>query len=398
MYFDAPVKDAPTQKDFADILHNPKNAKETQQAVYSERDNVFANIGLLYEAPPLTSMKEIGHLYGDLAQVVQGKKMIIQAGLCVEDMDRLKGNSVAIKEYATLFSGMMHSLAETAEEVTGLSTVRIGRIAGQLAKPRSDTHESDGITPVFRGPIVNGFHPNDREAKGERLAQAYNFSSDVRYRLDRQDGKKIYTSHEALHLAYEQSLRHVEFAGSSPFLWIGNRTRQIDGPHIKLASEVKNPVGLKCDGKIKPEELQALIQKINPNATIGKLTLIFRMGAENVDADLAPLLDVVSLYKDSVIAITDPMHGNTKKDPETGLKTRHTKDIITEATSFARQCRAKGIQPGGIHLEVSPYDVTECLGEGVDNLRDNYQTLVDPCLNPAQAKTVIRHFANALTA
>jgi 3-deoxy-7-phosphoheptulonate synthase len=399
MLIDAPVKDAPTKESFNSILHDPVVTKENQQALYSQSDNVFNNIVLLNEAPLLTSSKEINHLYGDLVQVTQKRKMILMAGLCVEDMDKLKSDLPAIKEYAVSFSTMMQDLAGAAEEATGMSVVRIGRVAGQLAKPRSDTHEQDG-TPVFRGPIFNSHHKHDRTAKGARLADAYNFSNEVRYRLDRQQGdqKKIYAAHEGLALAYERGLMQSGFAGSAPFLWIGNRTNKIDGEHVKFACEVRNPIGVKVDGKMKPEELETLVQKLNPHNTPGRLTLIFRMGAENIEKELAPLLDVVSLYKDSVIAITDPMHGNTVKDPVTGLKTRHTKDIITEAASFARQCRAKGIQPGGIHLEVSPYDVTECLGEGVDHLRDNYQSLVDPCLNPAQAKVVARHFANALTA
>jgi 3-deoxy-7-phosphoheptulonate synthase len=391
MFLDIPAKEAPIQETLNIILHDADFAKKNQQAVYAQDDNVFSNIGTLYEAPALTSRNEIDALRNDLSQVIQKKKIIIQAGLCVEDMDRLKHDAVALKEYAVNFSDMLQGLAMTAEQESKLSVVRLGRVAGQLAKPRSDTHEKDG-TPVYRGPMFNGVDKNDREAKGKRLAEAYNFSSDVLYRLDRIQGKKLYASHEALALGYEESLRQIDHAGSAPFLWIGNRTRQIDGPHIRFASEITNPIGLKCDGKMKPEELEALITTINPSATPGKLTLIFRMGAKNIDTELSPLLDVVAKHKESLVVISDPMHGNTEVDPVTGNKTRRVENIISEATSFAKQCTAKGIHPGGIHLEVSPEAVTECLGAGVDDLRANYQTLVDPCLNPSQAKTVVKAF------
>lgn len=365
---------------FHRMLTDEALADHNQQVVYDDSVHTFQNIALLREARPLTSPPEIQNLTGEMAEVAKGNAFIIQAGLCAETMDD-KTTPAIMKQYAENMAMMVNELADALEHETGMPVVRVIRGAGQFAKPRSVAKENGDWT--FRGEVTNS--QMDRKPNPARLIKAYQFSKEMLHHMPQQDGKHIYASHEALSLAYETGLHQGEYAGSAPMLWIGNRTNEPDGMHVKFAASVSNVIAVKIDGNMSPEKLNALIETLNPDRIPGKLALIFRIGAKDIDTKLSPLLDIVAAHGSSVVAMCDPMHGNTETDPVTGKKTRHISNIRKEAVSFTTQCLAKGIHPGGFNLEVSPNEVTECMGLNVSDLTVRYESEVDPCMNTHQA-------------
>jgi 3-deoxy-7-phosphoheptulonate synthase len=336
---------------------------------------------------------------------------------------------------------------------TGVPVVKIGRIAGQFAKPRSnDTETIDGVElPAFRGHIVNdvGFTTGERTADPQRLLTAYNRAAATlnllraftkggfaslsrvhqwnrefvasspagqRYEaladeIDRAvqfmsacginsetltDLRQVdfYTSHEALLLDYEEALtRQDSLTGdwydcSAHMLWIGERTRQLDGAHVEFLRGVRNPLGCKIGPTATPDEVLALCEALNPDRQPGRLTLITRMGATKVVDLLPPLLKAVSDAGHPVVWVCDPMHGNTFTADD-GRKTRHFEDVLAEVFGFFAAHRYSGTHPGGVHLELTGDDVTECLGGGSDlvtaDLADRYETMCDPRLNGSQS-------------
>tara|TARA_B110000014_G_scaffold62482_1_gene42383 strand:- start:909 stop:1991 length:1083 start_codon:yes stop_codon:yes gene_type:complete len=347
---------------------------------------------------------------------------------------------------------------------TGVPVVKVGRIAGQFAKPRSsDTETVDGLElPSFRGHMVNdiSFNEDSRAANPKRLLTAYNRAAATlnllraftkggfaalsrvhqwnrefvaaspagqRYEalaneIDRavsfmqacgMDGDKMsemsevdfHTSHEALILGYEEALtRQDSLTGewydcSAHMLWIGERTRNLDGAHVEFLRGVNNPLGCKLGPDANAKDVISLCETLNPEKIPGRLTLISRMGAETVSEKLPSILETVNAAGHPVVWVCDPMHGNTFST-ENGHKTRHFDDVLKEITGFFEAHKKAGTYPGGVHLELTGDDVTECLGGGVqleaDDLSKRYETMCDPRLNGSQSIDIAFRIAELL--
>ena len=401
----------------------------------------------LRNSPPLVFAGEARNLKKELAKVCEGKAFLLQGGDCAESFAEFHPD--AIRDTFRVLLQMAVVLTYGSSQ----PIVKVGRIAGQFAKPRSsDIEEIDGVTlPSYRGDIVNGieFTPEARIPDPERQLQAYfqaastlnlirafasggyadldsvhkwtlGFVSDspetARYEemanritealnfmkacgVDSSTSPQLaatsfYTSHEALLLGYEQALTRIDsttgdwYDTSAHMLWIGDRTRQFDHAHIDFLSGVKNPIGMKCGPSMDPEDLLRIIDKLNPENEAGRLTLIARFGAGNVEKHLPALIRAVEREGHKVVWSCDPMHGNTIK-ASTGYKTRPVDRILAEVQEFMAVHRAEGTHAGGVHFEMTGKDVTECIGgtnpvtEG--DLSSRYHTHCDPRLNANQA-------------
>lgn len=387
----------PTNSDVNRILSDEDHAIKNQQPFYKNQEIALNYFSLLYQdAAQLTSMMRIQQMKKELQPVLESKAFVIQAGLCVEDMDNKSDDEITA--YAENTSSMMNRLGDTMQGALQKPIVTIARAAGQLAKPRSEPFEKDGRW-TYRGPLFNSME--DREIDPSRLYQSYAYSSTVSKTLAKQAGRDVYTSHEGLSILYEESLlQNDKVAGSGDMIWIGARTNSLENEQVKFAKNIQNVVGVKCSDTVEPEKLDTLLQTLNPVGEKAKIIVIMRHGAGKIDETLGPQLKVLEKYKENTIILCDPMHGNTKTDAITNKKTRYVYDIKYEVSSFARQCVENGIHPGGLHLEVNPdpTGVTECMGGNVTSLKDNYQSLVDPCLNIEQAEEVIETFAQTYKA
>lgn len=428
---------------------NPESWKQfpaLQQPAWPDEGDLDAVLKEIAQQPPLVFAGEADKLTQRLGEVCEGRALLLQAGDCAESFD---GNSAdSIRDRLKVILQMAVALTYS----TGMPVVKVGRIAGQFAKPRSsDTEVVDDIElPSFRGHIVNdvGFDEASRVADPRRLLQAYNQSASTlnllraftrggfanlnrvhawnqefvasspageRYRQiadgitaalgfmracgvhpDEHDSLNevdFYTSHEALLLGYEQALtRQDSISGdwydcSAHMLWIGERTRQLDGAHIEFLRGVANPLGCKLGPTATAEDAVALCERLNPDQTPGRLTLITRFGAEKVAEGLPPLLEAVRDAGHPVVWVCDPMHGNTFTAPS-GRKTRHFDDVLAEVNGFFDAHDQVGTWAGGIHVELTGDDVTECLGGGHElsdaDLGLRYETMCDPRLNGAQ--------------
>ena len=397
--------------------------------------------------PPLVFAGEARSLLASLGQVASGNAFLLQAGDCAESFEEF--TAVNIREKLRVILQMAVMLTYSM----GVPVVKVGRIAGQFAKPRSNATETVGGVelPVFRGHMVNDPSPHldSRVPNPERLVQAYHQAASTlnlvraftkggfadlnrvhawnqefvassaegqRYEQVASEVERalafmracgidtetntalhqvdVYTSHEALILGYEEALtRQDSLTGdwydcSAHMLWIGERTRQLDGAHIEFLRGVGNPVGCKIGKSTTVDYVLELCEKLNPARIPGRLTLITRMGAADVEGALRPLLRAVRDADHPVVWACDPMHANTFTAPN-GRKTRHFEDIVSEITGFVRAHRAEGTWPGGIHIELTGENVTECLGgeEGLsnDDLDTRYETVCDPRLNARQS-------------
>jgi len=396
--------------------------------------------------PPLVFAGEARSLQQSLGQVAAGNAFLLQAGDCAESFEEFSANNIREKLRVIL------QMAVVLTYSMGVPVVKIGRMAGQFAKPRSANFEKVGDIelPSFRGHIVNdaAFTSDARVPNPDRLVQAYHQSASTlnllraftkggfadlnrvnawtqefvasspegqRYvelsneieralgfmhacGIDTENYPKlhevdVFTSHEALILGYEEALtRQDSLTGqwydcSAHMLWIGERTRQLDGAHVEFLRGVGNPIGCKVGPTTSPEWVLELCQALNPARIPGRLTLISRMGADKVEDSLRPLLRAVKEADHPVVWACDPMHGNTITAPN-GRKTRHFEDIVNEIAGFVRAHRAEGTWPGGIHVELTGENVTECTGGTDDithdNLNDRYETICDPRLNGRQ--------------
>jgi 3-deoxy-7-phosphoheptulonate synthase len=397
--------------------------------------------------PPLVLAAEIRDLQRALAAVADGRAFLLQAGDCAEQFSSCTEHDVRSKLQVIL------QLAILLTYGAGLPVVKVGRIAGQFAKPRSAPTEVVGGTelPVYRGDIVNSPEPTAqaRQPDVERLLTAYHHASatlNVLRALTKEGfadldhvhawnqafvkaspagrtyedvadaiswalrfmsacgfdlagsqalhGVNLFTSHEALVLPFEQALTRRDprsgawFDTSAHMVWVGDRTRQLDGAHLEFLSGIANPVGVKVGPSMAPEELRKLCERLDPNCVPGRLVLITRLGAERVTDLLPPLVAAVQSTGRSVVWACDPMHGNTFRS-DNGYKTRRLSDITTEITGFFAVHGEEGTHPGGIHLELTGEDVTECLGgaqEVLDaHLGARYETACDPRLNASQS-------------
>ncbi|MEV7679900.1 3-deoxy-7-phosphoheptulonate synthase [Streptomyces sp. NPDC088341] len=350
--------------------------------------------------PALVDAGDVRTLRSLLARVAEGEAHVVQAGDCAEDPAECTQGYVARK------AGLLDMLAGALQMDTCKPVVRAGRMAGQFAKPRSKPTEwvGDLELPVYRGHMVNSPEPDPelRRADPERLLAGYRSARDVMGYLGWPDhggrtriGAPIWTSHEALLLDYEIPMLRRDEQGrlllaSTHWPWIGERTRQVDGAHVALLAEVINPVACKVGPRMTVDELLALCERLDPERERGRLTLIARMGAEAVAERLPALVEAVGAAGHPVIWLTDPMHGNTVSTPD-GLKTRYLRTVTREVREFQHAVRNAGGIAGGLHLETTPDDVTECVESEsrVDDVGAKYTTFCDPRLNPGQALSVI---------
>jgi 3-deoxy-7-phosphoheptulonate synthase len=397
--------------------------------------------------PPLVFAGEARNLQAALAEVGEGKAFLLQAGDCAESFDEFSADAIRDKLKVIL------QMAVVLTYGSGVPVVKVGRIAGQFAKPRSSpTERVNGLDlPSFRGHIVNDDAPTAaaRVPDPARLVQAYHQSASTlnlvraftkggfadlsqvhvwnqqfvassnegrRYEaiaseieramrfmkacgIDLQAEARLhqvdfYTSHEALLLGYEESLTRKDsltgdwYDCSAHMVWLGERTRQPDGAHVEFLKGVGNPLGVKLGPTATPEEAVALCELLNPEREPGRITLISRMGAKHVTDGLPALIDGVSRAGHPVVWACDPMHGNTVTSAG-GRKTRHFDDVLAEIQGFFAVCRAAQVWPGGVHIELTGDDVTECLGGAEEILEDHlgvrYTTTCDPRLNARQS-------------
>lgn len=371
-----------------------------QQPEWDDESQVQRIREELTARPALVTAQDVRTLRSLLARVAAGEAQIVQTGDCSEDPDESTVGHVARK------AAVLDLLAGALKMITHKPVVRVGRMAGQFAKPRSNPTELiDGIElPVYRGHMVNGPEPDaeTRTPDPLRLLTGYMAASDIMGHLGWQKpygrpviDPPVWTSHEALLLDYEVPMLREDEDGnlllaSTHWPWIGERTRQVDGAHVALLAEVVNPVACKVGPGMTPGELLALCDRLDPGREPGRLTLIARMGADNVIEKLPPLVEAVRAEGHPVIWLTDPMHGNTVTAPG-GLKTRFTATVEREIAGFQLAVRSSGGIAGGLHLETTPDGVTECVTNEhfTDRVGDHYTSFCDPRLNPAQAVSVV---------
>ena len=429
-----------------------------QQPDWPDDNELNAVLKEISELPPLVFAGEARTLKSKLARVCNGEALLLQAGDCAESFSSLSANSIRDKLKVIL------QMAVALTYSTGLPVVKVGRIAGQFAKPRSSPTETkdDVELPSFRGHIVNDtdFNAGARTADPKRLLMAYNQSSatlnllraftrggfadltqvhswnqqfvanspaGAQYKeiadgitnalafmracgITSEDHPALhevdfYTSHEALLLGYEEALtRNDSMSGdwydcSAHMLWIGERTRQLDGAHIEFLRGVENPLGCKLGPTATTEDAIKLCEILNPKQIPGRLTFITRMGASVIDNKLPELVGAVQDSDHPVVWACDPMHGNTYT-AESGLKTRNFSDVVDETKKFFHIHRSIGTWAGGIHVELTGDNVTECVG-GAENLSDDdlalrYETMCDPRLNASQSLELAFHVAEEL--
>ncbi len=431
-----------------------------QQPTYANQEILKSVEEELSKYPPLVFAGEVRLLKDALADVTHGKAFLLQGGDCAESFAEFNANNIR---------DMFKVLLQMAVVLTfagGCPIVKVGRLAGQFAKPRSsDFEELNGFSlPSYRGDIINDieFTEEARIPNPKRMLKAYNQSAATMNLLrafsrgglaDLHQVHKwtlgfvkesplgdrykhlcerisetlafmeacgitssstpsihetvVYTSHEALLLNYEQALtRQDSLTGdwydcSAHMLWIGDRTREVDEAHVEFLSGVKNPIGIKAGPSMTAEKLMALINRLNPENEAGRINIIVRMGADKIEKEFPKLVRAVKEAKKEVLWSIDPMHGNTIK-ASNNYKTRSFDEVLREVKGFFKVHEEEGTYPGGVHLEMTGQDVTECIGGAQDiteeNLACRYQTQCDPRLNANQALELAFLIADSLKA
>jgi 3-deoxy-7-phosphoheptulonate synthase len=348
----------------------------------------------LHESRALVPVSDIVRLQASLARVAAGDGFLLQGGDCAESFEE----SGAGKVLATF--DLLRQMGSMLCDVGGKEVVHLARIAGQFAKPRSSAEETvDGVTlPSYRGDAVNGtaFTVASRTPDPERLLQAHRQSRATIDLVRGYAAPQMFTSHEALLLNYEQALTRFDeqtgrwWATSAHMVWIGDRTRSLEGAHVEYARGIANPVGLKCGPSLSPDDLLRLIDKLDPDNQAGRLVLIGRFGATKVGDHLPRLMRATQREGRKSVWAIDPMHGNTRTVGT--VKTRLIRDLISETEAFFEIARAERVHAGGIHLEMTGADVTECLGGSSpvteEDLSRRYLSRCDPRLNQRQALDV----------
>jgi 3-deoxy-7-phosphoheptulonate synthase len=425
-----------------------------QQPTYPDKQALDGVVAQLSRLPPLVVSWEIEALKEEIAAAQRGERFVLQGGDCAESLNECESDQIAkkLKILLQMSLVLVHGLKKPV--------VRIGRMAGQYAKPRSaDTETRDGVTlPCYRGDNVNrpGFTLEERTPDPQLLLRGYEraaltlnfvralidggfadlhhpeywdldfvshspqkdayekivhsisdaldfFEAASRSALHEAGRVNFYTSHEGLHLLYEQAqTRYIErqkrwYNLSTHMPWIGMRTAALDGAHVELFRGIANPMGIKVGPAMSAEWLQGLLSTLNPNNEPGRIVLIHRMGAKEVDKRLPGLIQAVRATGSPVLWICDPMHGNTES-VSSGLKTRRFENIVSEVESAFRIHREMGSWLGGVHFELTGENVTECTG-GARGLTDAdlaraYKSQVDPRLNYEQALELAMRIAN----
>jgi 3-deoxy-7-phosphoheptulonate synthase len=429
-----------------------------QQPEWPDDDALEVALTSLRAMPPLVFAGEARSLTEQLALAQEGQAFVLVAGDCAESFQAFSADAIRDKLRVILQMSVVLMYG------SGVPTVKVGRIAGQFSKPRSSPSETrDGITlPSFRGDTVNDFAFDElaRRPDPARLVQAYHQSAatlnlvrafakggfadlsrvhawNQEFVATSAEGRRyeavageieralrfmracgidleaelqlhevdVWTAHEALILGYEEALtRRDSITGdwydcSAHLLWIGERTRDRDGAHVEFLAGVHNPLGVKLGPATSPEEVIALCERLNPTREPGRLVLFSRMGADKIQAALPPLLHAVQTAGHPVVWACDPMHGNTFQH-ESGYKTRRFDDIMRELRGFFDACHAADVWPGGVHIELTGDNVTECLG-GADailgaDLERRYETMCDPRLNARQSLDLAFEVADLL--
>ena len=354
-----------------------------QQAQYADGRALDEILAEVHHLGPLVAVDECTVLRKACAGAASGEAFIVQAGDCAENLE----NDPVVAAQV-----MCNLIADLAGEING-NAVAIARIAGQFAKPRSQPYETrNGVTlPAYRGDAVNGldFDARTRAHDPARLLAAYRHSAATLDHLRRRE-RRPYVSHEALVLPYEEALCTRDedgrwWAGSGHLLWIGDRTRQVDGAHVAFASGIENVVGVKCGPAIDAHELVRLADALDPQRRPGKLLLIGRLGGNRIESCLPPLLRAAKREGLAAAWMIDPMHGNTRN--VNGRKQRWFTDLASEIEAFFDICHSEGVKPAGIHLEVTAGSGAECIGaDGRDPMAD---FPCDPRLNAEQARSLI---------
>ncbi|MDR6981051.1 3-deoxy-7-phosphoheptulonate synthase [Streptomyces sp. 3330] len=384
-----------------DVIRDIRVRGALQQPQWSDLLQLSRVGETLTARPALVQPDDVATLRTLLGTVAHGRALVVQSGDCAEHPQECRPRDVARK------AAVLDLLAGALGLITGRPVLRAGRIAGQFAKPRSRPTETVGGVelPAFRGHMVNGPEPDaeSRRADPLRILTGYMAASDVVGHLgwrDRGAGRDsvsplVWTSHEALLLDYEVPMLRTDeqgrlFLGSTHWPWIGERTRAVDGAHVAMLSQVANPVACKVGPTMEPGELLALCERLDPWRDPGRLTLIARMGADAVTDRLPRLVEALRTAGHPAVWLTDPMHGNTVTAPS-GHKTRLVETVALEVSRFVRAVRDAGGVPGGLHLETTPDDVTECAGSEAELARvgERYTSLCDPRLTPRQALSVI---------
>ncbi|HEC2791183.1 TPA: 3-deoxy-7-phosphoheptulonate synthase class II [Campylobacter jejuni] len=423
-----------------------KNYPIKQQAIYPNQEEMNRVLAKLEKLPPLVFAGEVRNLQKSLARVCRKEAFLLQGGDCAESFENF--GAVNIRDMFKILLQMAIVLTFAG----GCPVVKIGRIAGQFAKPRSsDFEELNGVSlPSYRGDIINGFEFNEQAripdpnrmleayyqsattlnllrgfAKGgladlhevhrwnlgflkkselhkqytdisEKISQALAFMEACGININNTPSLRevsVYTSHEALLLPYEEALTRVDslsgeiYDCSAHMLWIGERTRALDEAHVHFLSGVKNPLGVKIGPNARAGDIIALANVLNPNNEEGRLNIIIRMGADKIISNLPKIFSKLKSEGLNLVYSIDPMHGNTVKAGN--FKTREFDKIIQEVRSFFEIAMSEGVYAGGVHLEMTGQDVTECTG-GASNvtaqsLEDRYETQCDPRLNADQA-------------
>jgi 3-deoxy-7-phosphoheptulonate synthase len=415
-----------------------------QQPEWPDPAAVSSTVATLRTLPPLVFAGECDQLRDHLAAAARGRAFVLQGGDCAETFDAVGADAIRAKLKTVL------QMAIVLTYGASLPVVKVGRIAGQYAKPRSAVLERHGGVdlPAYRGDMVNGlaFDADARRPDPARMLEAYHRSAatlnllraftqggyaDLRQvhawnqdfvrdspagqRYERMAGEidramafmhacgadpeefhrvDLYAGHEALVLDYERALTRIDSRTGLPydvsghFLWVGERTRLLDGAHVDFAARIRNPVGVKVGPTATADDVLALVDRLDPDREPGRLTLISRMGAAQVRELLPPIVEKVTASDAEVVWVCDPMHGNTRETPS-GVKTRSFDDVVDEVRGFFEVHRALGTYPGGIHVELTGDDVTECVGgtAGLEESRlgERYETACDPRLNREQA-------------
>ncbi len=441
-----------SQVEHFDVAHNwtPHSwqSKEARHLPsYPDAPALDRVMGTISNFPPLVFAGEARALKADLAQVAAGKGFLLQGGDCAESFAEFHPNNIRDTFRVLLQMAVVLTFASKQP------VIKVGRMAGQFAKPRSSAVETiDGVElPSYLGDNINGieFTPEARNPDPQRLLQAYSQSASTlnllrafstggyanlrqvhQWTLDfmgrspwadkfaqtadrigeamdfmaacgidpmtvpQLQGTSFYTSHEALHLKYEEAMTRQDsltgdwYDTSAHMLWIGDRTRFEGSAHVEFLRGVGNPLGMKCGPSMTPDELLRQLDLLNPGREAGRMTLISRFGDDKVEAGLAPLVRAVKREGHPVVWSCDPMHGNVIK-AASGYKTRPFDRILNEVRGFFAVHRAEGTHAGGIHIEMTGQDVTECVGGAVaissEGLADRYHTHCDPRLNAAQS-------------
>ena len=366
-----------------------------QQPTYADLAELARVEHELGRAGSVVAIEDCAKLRALAKHVADGRGFILQGGDCAETLGQDQARAVEA------LAGLFDQLGSVLGEV-----VSIGRIAGQFAKPRSNPTETRGAValPAYRGDSINGsaFTASARAPDPQRMLAAHSQAVDSAAILARVRAGKapIFTSHEALLLPYEQALARRGsdgrwWATSGHMLWLGDRSRQVDGAHVHFVSGLENLVGVKCGPTLGSDELLRLLDRLDPANRAGKVALIGRFGAEAIGAHLPPLMRAARREGRRVLWMIDPMHGNSRI--EGARKVRRFDDILAEARAFFAIAQAEGVHPAGLHLEMSPDDVTECIGASgpanADGMAINFQSLCDPRLNAAQAEQLVRMVA-----